>query len=225
MELDRVLERIESHGVIPVLAVERPSSVSALGEALRAGGLPIAEVTFRTPTAAEVLSVFRRDFPGIVLGAGTVLTPEDAERAKESGAQFLVAPGLNPEVIRAARDLGLPMVPGIQTPSELERALVLGCRVLKIFPAEVAGGVALVKALSGPYGHTEVRFVPTGGVSPANLESYLSVPAVLAVGGTWIARKDDISGGSWDTIRERCREAVGIVGRVRPGGAVKSSES
>lgn len=216
MDVEQVFERIAGHGVVPVLAVERPSSVSSLGEALRAGGLPVAEVTFRTAAAAEVLSAFRRDYPGILLGAGTVLTPENAERAKESGARFLVAPGLNPEVVRAAHELGLPMVPGIQTPSELEQALALGCRVLKVFPAELAGGVALVKALAGPYGHTGVRFIPTGGVSLANLESYLAEPAVLAVGGTWIAKKEDIASGRWDTIRSRCREAAEIVERIRP---------
>lgn len=215
MSMDDSLELLGMHGVVPVLAIERPETALGLADALAGGGLPVAEVTFRTAAAAEAMRTLRRERPGLLLGAGTVLTVENVEAARAAGARFLVAPGLNPVVVRKAREVGLPMIPGIQTASELEQALELGCRVLKVFPAELAGGVGLIKALSGPYGHTGVRFLPTGGVNPTNLASYLEVESVLAVGGTWIAKKDAIREEKWDTITATCREAVGIVSRTR----------
>jgi 2-dehydro-3-deoxyphosphogluconate aldolase/(4S)-4-hydroxy-2-oxoglutarate aldolase len=131
------------------------------------------------------------------------------------GARFGVAPGLNPQIVQQARRLGLPFIPGVCTASEVEEALDLDCRIVKFFPAELAGGVKMIEALWGPYAHTGVRFVPTGGATAGNLASYLRLPAVLAVGGTWIAKKDDLAGGRWAEIRQRCREAVEIVRRVR----------
>lgn len=210
-----LLERLERHGVIPVLAVERPERAIGLADALVAGGLPIAEITFRTSGAADAIRRLWAERPGVLVGAGTVITQETVVRARDAGAQFLVTPGLNPNVVKKAHDLGMVIMPGIQTPSELEEALELGCKVVKLFPAEVSGGVRLIQALAGPYRHTGVRFVPTGGVSAGNLASYLAEDTVIAVGGTWIARKDDVSEGRWADITERCREAAGMVAEVR----------
>jgi len=214
--MHEVLQKIEEHCVIPVLTVESPDTVVGLADALIAGGLPVAEITFRTAAAAEALRTLRRERPQVLLGAGTVLSPKNAELAKEAGAQFLVAPGLNPAVVARARELGLPMVPGIITPTELEEALSLGCKFLKVFPVEMMGGTRLLQVLSGPYAHMEVRFLATGGVTAATLASYLEIDTVAAVGGTWIAKKEDISGKRWDDILGRCREAVAIVRRTRP---------
>jgi 2-dehydro-3-deoxyphosphogluconate aldolase/(4S)-4-hydroxy-2-oxoglutarate aldolase len=148
-----------------------------------------------------------------------VLTSENLRAARASGAQFAVAPGCNPKIIQEARELGLPFVPGVATPSDIESALAAGCSLLKFFPAEALGGVAMLEAMSAPFRHTGVRFLPTGGVSPANLESYLRLPTVAAVGGTWLAKTADLAGGQWAGITERCRAAVETVRRAR-GGAV-----
>lgn len=206
---------IASLGIVPVLTVERSDRALGLADALQAGGLPVAEITFRTAAAADVLRLLSRERPDLILGAGTILTPESAALAAECGARFLVAPGFQPAVVRRARELGLPMVPGIQTPTELEQAMAMGCRVLKVFPAELAGGIRLIQALAAPYRHTGVRFLPTGGITVSSLPSYLGEETVLAVGGTWIAKKEDIDEGRWDAVQARCREALDIVARVR----------
>jgi 2-dehydro-3-deoxyphosphogluconate aldolase/(4S)-4-hydroxy-2-oxoglutarate aldolase len=206
-----VLERIGEYRVVPVIAIEQVGAALPLADALLAGGLPLAEITFRTAAAAEVLAVLARERPELLLGAGTILTPENARRAVECGARFGVAPGANPAVITAAQEAGLPFMPGVLTPSEIETALALGCRDLKFFPAEAAGGVAMLKALTAPYAHTGVRFVPTGGVSRDNVASYLALPQVLAVGGTWLATREDLAAGRWDEIRDKCREVRALV--------------
>ena len=150
-----------------------------------------------------------------------MLSEENVKAAKAAGARFAVAPGLNPAVVQYAAQAGLPFAPGVCTPSEIEQALGLGCRIVKFFPAEPSGGVEMVKALAAPYSHTGIRFMPTGGVNTGNLESYLSVKAVAAVGGTWIAKPEDLAGGRWQTIRDRCREAVEIVRTSARNGAMK----
>jgi 2-dehydro-3-deoxyphosphogluconate aldolase/(4S)-4-hydroxy-2-oxoglutarate aldolase len=175
------------------------------------GGLPLVEVTFRTAAAAEVISRIADNRPEILVGAGTVLTRENLQSAKACGAKFGVAPGLNPDIVTQAKAMDLPFVPGVATPSEVERALSLGCRVLKFFPSEALGGLEMLKAITAPYAHTGVRFVPTGGVTAANLEAYLSFKSVAAVGGTWIAKQDDIAAGKWSEIRARCQAAAAIV--------------
>lgn len=198
-----------------MIAIEAINAAIPLADALVAGGLPVAEITFRTAAAAEVIAAMTRHRPELFVGAGTVLTEDNVKAAKAAGARFAVAPGLNPAVVEHAAQAGLPFAPGICTPSEIEQALTLGCRVVKFFPAEAAGGVEMVKALAAPYAHKGIRFLPTGGIHAGNLEHYLAVKAVAAVGGTWIAKPEDLSAGRWDLIRERCREAVEIVRRVR----------
>ncbi|MGQ9590376.1 MAG: bifunctional 4-hydroxy-2-oxoglutarate aldolase/2-dehydro-3-deoxy-phosphogluconate aldolase [Planctomycetota bacterium] len=218
MERAEIFEKLAQHAVIPVLSVERPERALGLADALVAGGLPVAEVALRTDAAAEAIRLLRRARPNMILGAGTVLSAAQVELARVCGAQFLVSPGVNRDVVRRASELGVPMIPGVFTPSEIELALSLGADVLKVFPAEVGGGVRLIQALAGPYRHTGVRFVPTGGITTANLESYLKEDIVLAVGGTWIAKKDDIAEERWAEVTRRCEETRAIVARVRGGG-------
>jgi 2-dehydro-3-deoxyphosphogluconate aldolase/(4S)-4-hydroxy-2-oxoglutarate aldolase len=176
------------------------------------------EITFRTAAATEVIRKIAKERPQLIVGAGTVLTAANLEAAKSAGAAFAVAPGLNPQTVKQAQAMGLPFVPGIATPSDIELGLSLGCKLLKFFPAEANGGVAMLQALSGPYQHTGLRFMPTGGVTPANLESYLKLDTVAAVGGTWIAKKEDLSNGNWNDIRTRCQAALEIVAKGRTKG-------
>ncbi len=209
------IEFITRLGIVPVIAIDNPAAALPLADALLDGGLPVVEITFRTAAAADVIQTLTRERPQLLVGAGTVLTRENLEAAKASGAAFAVAPGLNPEIVKSARDIGMPFFPGVATPSEIEAALALGCRLLKFFPAEALGGVQMMEALSAPYQHTGVRFMPTGGINPSNLESYLQVPTVAAVGGTWIAKKEDLINGNWETIQGRCRGALGTVFKFR----------
>ena len=210
-----VLDRVAQLGVVPVIAIDHVEHALPLADALIAGGLPIVEITFRTAAAAAVISLLAKERPSLLVGAGTVLTPETVQTAVESGAQFAVAPGLNPRVVLAAQELKLPFVPGVANPSDIEAGLELGCKLLKFFPAEALGGVKLLEALSAPYKHTGVRFMPTGGATPANLSSYLKIDTVAAVGGTWIAKKEDMAEGRWELIAQRCREACAMVKAVR----------
>ncbi len=215
MNQEDIFQTLKRHGVVPVIAIESTQAALPLADALLEGGLPVAEITFRTAAAAEVIARLRAERPRLLLGAGTVLNPENLRRAVEAGARFGVAPGLNPQIVAEAGRLGLPFIPGVVTPSEIEQALGLGARMLKFFPAEASGGLEMVKALSGPYAHTGVQFMPTGGVTPANLAAWLASPVVACVGGTWIASKEAIAGGKWEQIRDNCRKAVEAVRAVR----------
>jgi|GEM_PF-50860 len=218
---DDAFAAIHRFGVVPVVTVERLEQALPLADALIAGGLPIVEITFRTTAAAEVIDCLVRERPQLVVGAGTVLSIENLRAAKKSGARFAVAPGLNSEVVVEAQKIGLPMIPGVATASEIERGLSLGCRVLKLFPAALLGGPSLVGVLSGPFGHTGVKFMPSGGVSPESLSAYLALPIVAAVGGTWIASKDAMAAGDWPAIRARAREArdIALNARARASSA------
>jgi 2-dehydro-3-deoxyphosphogluconate aldolase/(4S)-4-hydroxy-2-oxoglutarate aldolase len=203
--------------VVPVIAIESVDSALPLADALAEGGLPVAEITFRTAAGGEVIARIAKERPNVILGAGTVLSLENLRAAKAAGARFGVAPGTNPDIVAEAARLGLPFIPGVVTPSDVERALALGAKIQKFFPAEASGGLNMIKALAAPYGHTGVKFMPTGGVTPANLEEYLKNEAVLCVGGTWIATKELISGKKWADIRDNCRKAMEIVRKVRGG--------
>lgn len=215
MDKQQVLERVGQFGVVPVIAIERVDMARPLAEALIEGGLPIAEITFRTAAAAEVMHLMTSEFPQLLLGAGTVLTEDNLERAAQAGAKFGVAPGLNAAIVRKAADVGLPFVPGVATPTDIEAALSLGCKVLKFFPAGDLGGKKMITSLSGPYKHTGVKFIPTGGVNPENLADFLSVDTVAACGGTWLAKKDAMAAGDWKAVADACRKAVEIVAKVR----------
>jgi len=210
-----IFSRIAQLGIVPVIAIENADAAIPLADAFIEGGLPVVEITFRTAAAAEVIRKMSKERPQLIVGAGTVLTLANLEAAKASGAAFAVAPGLNPQTVKQAQAMGLPFMPGVATPSDIELGLSLGCKLLKFFPAEANGGVSMIEALSAPYKHTGVRFMPTGGVNPANLESYLKLDTVAAVGGTWIAKKEDLANGKWDDIRNRCKAALEIVAKAR----------
>ena len=203
-----IIERILAKRIVPVVVLDSAEHAEPLAEALLAGGLDIMEITFRTAAAEESIRRIAHQFPEILLGAGTLLEKDQVLRAKDAGAVFGLAPGLNPAIITAALDAGLLFSPGVMTPSEVEQALALGCKLLKFFPAEAAGGVAMLKALAGPYAHTGVKFTPTGGITSANLASYLELPVVAAIGGSWMVDKKLVNDGKWGEITRLTREAL-----------------
>jgi 2-dehydro-3-deoxyphosphogluconate aldolase / (4S)-4-hydroxy-2-oxoglutarate aldolase len=215
MRTEPVFEAIARLGVVPVIVVDSADAAIPLADALLDGGLPLVEITFRTAAAAEAIAQIRRQRPEILIGAGTVVTDNNLAAAKASGAQFCIAPGLNPLRVEQARQEGMPFVPGVCTPSETEQAMALGCRLLKFSPAEVSGGAEMLKAMAATYAHLGVRYFPTGGVNTTNLASYLALDVVAAVGGTWIATKQDIAEGKWQTITDRCKQALEIVAKAR----------
>ncbi|HXR27113.1 MAG TPA: bifunctional 4-hydroxy-2-oxoglutarate aldolase/2-dehydro-3-deoxy-phosphogluconate aldolase [Candidatus Baltobacteraceae bacterium] len=206
-------------GVLPVVTVARPDQAVPLAEALLAGGLACVEITFRSDAAVDAIRAIRAHVPAMLVGAGTVLTTAQADAAVDAGAAFLVSPGLGPDVVDHVLARGVPMLPGIATPTELQAALRRDLRVVKVFPAAVLGGPAFLQALAAPY--PMMRFVPTGGVTAADLAEYLALDCVAAVGGTWLARPATIASGAWDEVERLAREAAGIVQRVRgaPAGA------
>ena len=212
---EEIFSRIAQLGVVPVIAIENVDGAIPLADALIDGGLPVVEITFRTAAAVEVIRKLAKERPQLIVGAGTVLTAANVEAAKNSGAVFAVAPGLNPQTVKHAQSVGLPFMPGVATPSDIEMGLSIGCKLLKFFPAESNGGVGMIEALSAPYKHAGVRFMPTGGVNPSNLESYLKIGTVAAVGGTWIAKAEDLAKGNWEEIRNRCKAALEIVAKAR----------
>ena len=181
-------ERFYKIGVIPVIALDDAKDASPMGDALMKGGLPAAEVTFRTAAAVDTIKILKKEFPDMLVGAGTVLTTEQADRAIDAGAEFIVAPGLNPKVVKHVLDKGYPMSPGIATATEIEAALDLGLTFVKFFPGEANGGLPMIKALAGPY--TNVKYMPTGGVNAKNLADYLSYDKIVCCGGTWVVKKE-----------------------------------
>jgi 2-dehydro-3-deoxyphosphogluconate aldolase/(4S)-4-hydroxy-2-oxoglutarate aldolase len=215
MEFDTLKNRMWKAGVVPVIAIESPDSALPMADALIEGGLAVAEITFRTDAALEVISALKKNRPDILLGAGTILTVENLKKAAACGAAFGVSPGLNPEILKKAIEMDFPFFPGVVTPSEIEQGLSLGVNVLKFFPSEASGGTAMIKAVSAPYAHLGVKFIPTGGVNIKNIEEYLALPQVLSVGGTWIAKKDAIAAGSWEEIKNNALEVTAVVRRAR----------
>ena len=207
-----MVETLKKVGVIPVIVIDDASKAVPLAKALVAGGLNVLEVTFRTSAAAESIAAIKREVPGAIVGAGTVLTPEMAKAAKDAGAEFGVAPGFDPAVVSAAKELGLPFVPGVATASELSQALTAGAKLVKFFPAEAAGGVKMIKNLLGAFRFTGVKFMPTGGINLSNVRDYLAVPEVVACGGTWIVPKDAVAAGDWEAIGKLAAEASALRG-------------
>jgi 2-dehydro-3-deoxyphosphogluconate aldolase/(4S)-4-hydroxy-2-oxoglutarate aldolase len=216
---DNVLKRLESCGVVAVLVVDEVAHAVPLARALLAGGVEVMELTLRTPAALEALAAIRGEVPEMLAGIGTILNPVQARAAAAAGAAFGVAPGMNPRVIAAAQEAGLPFAPGIATPSELEAALELGCRELKFFPAESLGGVSYLKNIYAPYAHLGVRFMPLGGLKAASIDAYLKEPFTLALGGSWIATRDMIRAAAWDQITSNAADARQAVDRIRGGAA------
>lgn len=202
------LEGIARARVVPVVVVDDAAQGVLVASALRDGGLPVAEVTFRTAGARAAIEAIARDVPDVLVGAGTVVTAAQVDEAVDAGARFLVSPGLSAGVVRRAQELGVPVVPGVATPSDVIAALDLGLDVVKLFPANVVGGPAAVTAFSAPF--PGLRFVPTGGVSAANLLDYLALPAVLAAGGSWMVDAALVRAGDTAEITRRTREAVAL---------------
>jgi 2-dehydro-3-deoxyphosphogluconate aldolase/(4S)-4-hydroxy-2-oxoglutarate aldolase len=206
------LELIARLRLLPVVVLEDANAAEPLGSALKAGGLPLAEVTFRTPAAEEALRRMAKD-GDLVVGAGTVVRAEQVDRAVAAGARFIVSPGLSASVIRRALELGIPVFPGVATPTEITAALDLGLQTVKLFPAESLGGVSTVNALAAPF--TTMRFIPTGGIKAAQLASYLQAPSVLAVGGSWMVSAALVAAGRFAEITRLTADAVAEVAKCR----------
>ncbi|MDR0553841.1 MAG: bifunctional 4-hydroxy-2-oxoglutarate aldolase/2-dehydro-3-deoxy-phosphogluconate aldolase [Treponema sp.] len=204
--MNKILEELGKIGIVPVIKIDDVEKAVPLARALIAGGIPAAEVTFRTAQGEEAIRRINRETPGILLGAGTVLTTEQVDRAIGAGAKFIVSPGLNPKVTAYCIDKGIPITPGCSNPSDIERALELGLEVVKFFPAEQSGGLEYIKAIAAPY--TTVQFMPTGGINAGNIAKYIAYEKILACGGSWMVSADLINAGDFDRIAALCREAV-----------------
>ena len=206
--MNNPIDVIASLGVVPVIAIEKASDAVPLADALLEGGLPVAEITFRTEAAADVLAAIRDARPELVIGAGTILDRGSLRRAIDSGARFALAPGYDPNIVDAAKEADLPFCPGIMTPTDLTLATARGVRLAKFFPAGVAGGPKALSGIAAPFAHLGVRFIPTGGVTQATIGDWLAVRQVVAVGGTWIAKTEDIREGRFKAIAQNAAEAV-----------------
>lgn len=208
-----ILEQLSGYGVVPVVVLNRAGDAKPLAEALCRGGLKCAEVTFRTGAAEESIKIMTENFPDMLVGAGTVLTVEQVDRAVAAGAKFIVSPGFDPEIVDYCLSKDIVVLPGCITPSEVAQGVKRGLKVLKFFPAEQAGGLAMIKAMAAPY--TNVKFMPTGGISAKNLEEYLSFGKIAACGGSWMVKADLVDNGQYDRIEEMTREAVELVKKIR----------
>ncbi|GLO62594.1 ketohydroxyglutarate aldolase [Vibrio sp. MACH09] len=203
--MTKLNEQLSHLKVIPVIAINKVEDAIPLGKALVDNGMPCAEITFRTDCAAGAIRAMRDAFPEMLIGAGTVLTNKQVDDAIDAGVDFIVSPGFNPRTVQYCLDKGVTIIPGINNPSLVEQAMEMGLDTVKFFPAEPSGGVSMLKALSAVY---PVRFMPTGGVSLANVDDYLSLPSVLACGGTWMVPADLINQGKWDELGKLVRDAV-----------------
>lgn len=211
--MNSVLSQIEKIGIVPVVVIEDAKDALPLGKALMEGGLPCAEVTFRTAAAEEAIRIMANEFPDMLVGAGTVLTVEQVDKAVAAGAKFIVSPGTNPNVVAHCLDIGIPVAPGTCTPSDVERALGFGLDVVKFFPAEPAGGLKFIKAIAAPY--VGMKFMPTGGINENNVKDYLAYDRILACGGSWMVKGDLIKAGDFDKIKELTAQAAQIVKEIR----------
>ena len=211
--MNTTLEKLGQFGVVPVVVLDDAKDAKPLAKALCDGGLACAEVTFRTNAAEESIRIMTEAYPEMVVGAGTVLTTEQADRAIAAGASFIVTPGLDPEIVRHCIGKNIPITPGVVTPSELAQAYSLGLRIVKFFPAEPSGGLPMIKALAAPY--YMMQFMPTGGISAATLSDYLRYEKIFACGGSWMVKGELIKSGDFDKITSLTKEAVELVRSIR----------
>lgn len=211
--MNKILEQLSSYGVVPVVVVNDVKDAEPLAKAMVEGGLPVAEVTFRTDAAEESIRIMAEKYPEMLVGAGTVLTIDQVDRAVAAGAKFIVSPGFDPEIVDYCLSKGIVVTPGIITPSELAQAVKRGLEVVKFFPAEQFGGLATIKALAAPY--TQMKFMPTGGISAKNIKDYLGFNKIIACGGSWMVKGDLVKAGEFDKIKEMCAEAVALVKEIR----------
>ena len=202
------MSQLDQFPVIPVIVIDDIADAEPRANALLEGGLNIIEVTFRTAAASGAIEAIANAFPEMLVGAGTVVTPEQAKIAIESGSKFGLAPGTDPETIAYFKERNVPFIPGIMTPSDIQAAIKAGCKHLKFFPAGAAGGPKLLKAMAAPYAKLGVKFCPTGGVSLDNMNDYLSIPEVFAIGGSWLATKAQIANKDWSSITAQVKEAL-----------------
>ena len=211
--MNSVLQRVYEIGIIPVIAFNSADEALPLCKALMDGGLPAAEVTFRTACAAECIAAMAEAEPEMCVGAGTVLTVEQVEQARAAGAKFIVSPGLNPTTVKHCQEIGIPVCPGTANPSDIEVALSLGLKTVKFFPAEAAGGLKYIKSIAAPY--VDMKFMPTGGVNEKNLLDYLSFNKIICCGGSWMVKEDLIKSGSFDKITDMTKEATALARSIR----------
>ena len=206
-------DRIFEAGIVPVVVLEKTEDAVPLANALLKGGISFMEITFRTACAAECIEIICKEVPDMIVGAGTVLNAEQAKLAVEKGAKFIVSPGLDEETVKWALANDIPVIPGCVTPTEIMKAISLGLKVVKFFPADVYGGIKAIKALAAPFG--QVKFLPTGGVSEANLSEFIGNRSVAAVGGSWVCKKDDVLEHNWEKITALSENAVRIIKETR----------
>ena len=211
--MNPVLKQMQEFGIIPVVVLNDTKDAEPLGKALVEGGIPCAEVTFRTEAAEECIRIMAEKFPEMLVGAGTVLTTEQVDRAIAAGAKFIVSPGLNPKVVKYCVEKNIPITPGIITPSEMEQAIELGLEVVKFFPAESFGGLKTIKSMAAPY--NKMMFMPTGGINPENVKEYLKFDKILACGGSWMVAGNLVKEGKFDEIAKLVAEAKEIVKEIR----------
>ena len=213
VKMSTVAEKIAGFGVVPVVVLDDVKDAAPLAKALVEGGLPCAEVTFRTAAAEESIRIMATEYPDMFVGAGTVLTIEQVDRAVAAGAKFIVSPGFDPEIVDYCLEKEIPVFPGCITPSEVAQAVKRGLKVVKFFPAEQFGGVATIQAMAAPY--VGLKFMPTGSVSAKNLESYLSCDKIIACGGSWMVKGDLVKAGKFDEIKNLTEEAVKLAASIR----------
>lgn len=211
--MNDVLRQINEIGIVPVVVLDDAKDAKPLAEALCKGGLPCAEVTFRTEAAEECIRIMASEYPDMLVGAGTVLTTDQVDRAIAAGAKFIVSPGLNPRIVKYCIEKGILITPGCSNASDIEIALENGLEVVKFFPAEPAGGLKMIKALAAPY--VNVKFMPTGGINEKNVREYLAYNRIVACGGSWMVKADLVKNGEFDKITEMCKECVEIVKESR----------
>lgn len=212
-KMEAAIKRFSEVGIIPVVVLNDAKDAEPLGQALMEGGLPAAEVTFRTDAAEESIRIMAEKFPDMLVGAGTVLTIDQAERAVAAGAKFIVSPGFDPEIVQFCLDRDIPVCPGVQTPSEVIQAYKFGLDHVKFFPAENSGGLAMIKAVGAAF--PNMKFMPTGGISASNVTEYLENSKIFCCGGSWMVKGDMIKAGEFDKIKEKVAEAAAIVKKVR----------
>jgi 2-dehydro-3-deoxyphosphogluconate aldolase / (4S)-4-hydroxy-2-oxoglutarate aldolase len=212
---ESLVNRLQASGVLAVLILESAEVAVPVARALLEGGVDCLELTLRTPVAVEAIRRIRAEVPEMLVGAGTVLTVQQVKEARAAGAGFGVAPGMNPRVVAAAREVGWSFAPGVCTPTDIELAVEQGCRVMKFFPAEPCGGLSYLRTIGAPFVHLGVKFIPLGGLSSDNAESYLREESVLALGGSWLAKRSDIDGGRWNEITRQANVARTLVKAAR----------
>lgn len=211
--MNAILEKLGTLGIVPVVVLNDAKDAEPLAKALIEGGLPCAEVTFRTEAAEEAIKIMSEKYPDMLIGAGTVLTIEQVDRAVKAGAKFIVSPGINPKVVEYCVNNNIPIVPGCANPTNVETALEFGLEVVKFFPAQQAGGLKYIKAIAAPY--TGVKFMPTGGINAENVKEYLAYDRIIACGGSWMVKSDMITSGNYEKIKEMTAQAVQIVKDIR----------